>query len=75
MASLLQFSERFGHMLSRVFLTLLYFVVLGPFAIFYQLFADPLHKKRPSKSHGGSNWRNWKTDNETLPRARSQGLS
>ena len=24
MASLLQFSERFGHMLSRVFLTLLY---------------------------------------------------
>lgn len=75
MASLVQFSERFGHMLSRVFLTLLYFVVLGPFAIFYQLLADPLHKKRPSKTQGGSNWRTWQPNNETIRDARSQGLS
>ena len=68
MASLLQFSERFGHMLSRVFLTLLYFLVLGPFALVYQLFADPLHKQRPK----GSNWSTWVAHNETLGAARRQ---
>ena len=71
MDSLLQFSERFGHMLSRIFLTVLYYIVLGPFAIFYQLVADPLQKKRPSLSKG-SNWSTWEPHNESIHAARRQ---
>jgi hypothetical protein len=49
MEALKRFSERFGSMLSRLLLTVLYYVVLGPFALVYQLVADPLHlKRRPS---------------------------
>ena len=48
MQSLLKFSERFGDMLSNVLLTVLYYVVLGPFALVYQLVADPLHLRRRS---------------------------
>lgn len=68
MQSLLQFSERFGSMLSRVLLTVLYFLVLGPFAIFYRLFADPLRIRRPARG----NWTAWEETNETLPQARRQ---
>ena len=71
MQHLLQFSERFGHMLSRIFLTLLYYLVLGPFAVVYKLFADPLHSKHPDK-RGGTNWRSWEATNETLRAARRQ---
>jgi len=59
-------------MLSRLFLTLLYFFVLGPFAVFYQLFADPLHKRRPSQTKAGTNWSTWAPHNETLSAARRQ---
>ncbi len=68
MKALLQFSERFGNMLSRIFLTVLYFLVLGPFAIVYRLVADPLRIGRPK----GGNWANWNASNETLPAARRQ---
>ena len=68
MKALLLFSERFGNMLSRVFLTLLYFLVLGPFAIFYRLFADPLRLSKPKQG----NWWEWVADNETLQAARKQ---
>lgn len=68
MQALLHFSERFGSMLSRLLLTVLYFGLLGPFALLYQLFADPLHLKRPA-----SNWVTWKRDNESLGAARRQG--
>jgi hypothetical protein len=65
---LIQFTERFGSMLSRVLLTVLYFVLLGPFAIFYRLVADPLHlRKRPA-----GNWSEWVATNETLSAARKQ---
>ena len=68
MKALLEFTERFGSMLSRVFLTLLYYLVLGPFALVYQLFADPLHlKERPQ-----GNWTTWETHNEHLAAARRQ---
>jgi hypothetical protein len=68
MRALVAFSERFGSMLSRIFLTLLYFLVLGPFALFYRLAADPLHlRRRP-----GGNWSGWVADNETLAAARRQ---
>ena len=68
MQALLRFSERFGNMLSRIFLTLLYFLVLGPFALFYRLFADPLHLSRPRSG----NWLGWVRRNETLAAARKQ---
>lgn len=68
MRALVVFSERFGSMLSRIFLTLLYFVVLGPFALLYRLVADPL-RIRP-RSDG--NWAAWQADNETVAAARRQ---
>lgn len=66
--ALLQFSERFGSMLSRVLLTVLYYVVLGPFALGYQLVADPLHLRRRKQG----NWTTWTTKNDTLQMARRQ---
>jgi len=68
MKAFVQFTERFGNMLSRIFLTLLYFLVMGPFAIFYRLLADPLRIARPSDG----NWVGWVADNETLAAARKQ---
>ncbi len=68
MKSLLVFTERFGNMLSRIFLTLLYFLVLGPFAVLYRLAADPL---RLSRRRAG-NWCDWVPRNETLRAARRQ---
>ena len=68
MKALIEFTERFGSMLSRVLLFVLYFGLLGPFAIFYRLFADPLHlARRPS-----GNWSAWQASNETLAAARKQ---
>ena len=67
-AQFVEFTERFGHMLSRVFLTLLYFLVLGPFAVVYRMVADPLHIARRTDG----NWWDWIADNETLRAARRQ---
>jgi hypothetical protein len=64
----LQLSERFGNMLSRGLLTLLYIVLLGPFALLYRLVADPLHLRR----RRGGNWTAWTTRNDTLATARRQ---
>ena len=68
MKALLQFTERFGSLLSRVLLTLLYFVVLGPFAILYRLVADPLHLRRRPRGH----WSAWEETNSDLSAARRQ---
>lgn len=68
MKALLHFSEQFGSMLSRVLLTLLYFLVLGPFALLYQWVADPLHLRRRKQG----NWTTWRTTNDTLRLARRQ---
>ena len=68
MNALLQFSERFGNMLSRTFLTLLYFLVLGPFAVVYRLVADPLRLRRPKDG----NFVAWDSANDTLAAARRQ---
>jgi hypothetical protein len=68
MNALIQFTERFGSMLSRILLTVLYFGLLGPFAIFYRLFADPLHVRRQPNG----NWTGWTATNETLAAARKQ---
>ena len=68
MKALLQFTERFGSLLSRVLLTILYFVVLGPFAILYRLVADPLHLRRRPRG----NWSAWEETNSDLAAARRQ---
>jgi hypothetical protein len=68
MQALIQFTERFGSMLSRVLLSVLYFALLGPFAILYRIFADPLHiKPRPQ-----GNWSTWESVNHNLKAARRQ---
>ena len=53
MKALIEFTERFGNILSRVLLTVLYYVVLGPFAIVYKLVADPLHLRDASRRATG----------------------
>jgi hypothetical protein len=64
----LHFSERFGNMLSRTLLWLLYFVLLGPFALLYRLGADPLHLRRQKSG----NWTGWTGTNDSLRAARRQ---
>ena len=66
--SIFQFSERFGHMLSRFILTLLYFLFVTPAGLFITLFGDPLKIRRPANS----NWRKIKSDMSDQKRARSQ---
>ena len=68
MKAFLQLSERFGNMLSRALLSVLYFVLLGPFALVYRAFADPLHLRRRKQG----NWTGWTGENDTLPAARKQ---
>jgi hypothetical protein len=68
MRALIAFSERFGSMLSRVLLSILYFGLLGPFAIFYRLVRDPLHLGRRPQG----NWTNWTGANDDLDAARRQ---
>jgi hypothetical protein len=63
-----QFFERFGHMLSRLILTLLYFIFVTPAGIVISLFGDPLKMKKPANS----NWRNVEVDMADKKRARSQ---
>lgn len=69
MQAFIQFTERFGSMLSRVLLFVLYFGLLGPFAILYRLVADPLHIARRKDG----NWTAWEAKNETVQAARKQG--
>jgi hypothetical protein len=55
-------------MLSRALLTVLYFGLLGPFALVYRLVADPLHLRRQKRG----NWTTWTASNDTLRAARRQ---
>ena len=68
MKALIQFTERFGSMLSRALLTALYFLVLGPLALVYRIFADPLHLRRRPRG----NWSAWEETNSSLKAARRQ---
>lgn len=68
MKAIIQFTERFGSMLSRALLTALYFLVLGPFALVYRIFADPLHLRRRPRG----NWSAWEETNSSLKAARRQ---
>lgn len=63
------FLERFGHMMSRIVLTLLYVVLIAPIGIFYRFLADPFLLKYPSNK---SSFIPWKSDNRDLDHARRQ---
>lgn len=63
-----RFTERFGHMMSRVILTVLYIGLVAPAGIVMALFADPLQIRR----HRGTSWTPWGNDNDSLERARRQ---
>jgi hypothetical protein len=63
-----RFLERFGHMMSRIILSILYFLLVAPAGIVYALLLDPLRmKKRPA-----SNWVPFKTTNTSVEAARRQ---
>jgi hypothetical protein len=64
----MRFLERFGHMMSRVILSVLYIVLVAPPGIVYALLLDPLRmKRRPA-----SNWVPFKTSNTSVEAARRQ---
>ena len=63
-----RFSERFGHMMSRILLTLLYVTLVAPAGFVISRFGDPLAIKR----WRGTSWNAWTQKNDTLARARRQ---
>jgi hypothetical protein len=64
----LHFLERFGNVVGRTMMTIIYCIVVAPVALVYRLFTDVLLLKRPASS----TWRDWSGINETLPDARRQ---
>lgn len=71
------FVERFGEAVASVILTLVYFLVLGPFALVQRFLGDPLGQRRAA---GASAWSDWPADRRdpapgpaALARARRQG--
>ncbi len=65
---ILVFLERFGTVVGRLVMTLIYIVAVAPVAIVYKLVADPLL----TKSQPESTFREWSQVNETLEDARRQ---
>ena len=62
------FLERFGHMMSRIVLSILYIVLIAPIGIFYRLLADPFQEK-----YRGTSFTPWDSKNKNLDEARRQG--
>lgn len=63
----LHFLERFGNVVGRTLMTVIYFVAVAPVAVVYKLFTDTLVLKQPK-----STFREWSAVNETLDDARRQ---
>ncbi|MFG0319767.1 MAG: hypothetical protein ACF8XB_21025 [Planctomycetota bacterium JB042] len=61
------FVENFGHMMSRIVLTLLYAVLITPVGIFYRFLADPFLSR-----YRGTSFTPWKSENSTVDQARRQ---
>ncbi|GJM23555.1 MAG: hypothetical protein DHS20C15_34700 [Planctomycetota bacterium] len=62
------FLERFGNVVGRLALSLVYFVAVAPVALVYKLFGDALMiKAKPATSY-----REWESVNDTLEDARRQ---
>jgi len=63
------FLESFGHMMSRLVLTVLYVVLVGPIGIFYRFLGNPFMGRYP---RSGSSFTAWRSVNDTLKNARRQ---
>ncbi len=64
----LAFLERFGNVIGRFLLTIVYFVAVAPVAIVYRSVADVLL----TKTAPTTTFRDWDSINETLEDARRQ---
>lgn len=64
------FMERFGHMMSRIVLTVLYVVLIAPIGAVYRFIADPFLLSYPANK---SSMKPWRESNSTLDSARRQG--
>lgn len=62
------FLERFGNVMGRTLMTLLYFLAVMPVAVVYRAFTDTLMTKRPPPS----TYVPWSQVNETIEDARRQ---
>ena len=62
------FLERFGNVVGRLLLTIVYVVAVAPVAIIYRLCADPLGIKHTP----ASTYHEWQSINDTLEDARRQ---
>lgn len=65
---ILDFLERFGNVVGRFLLTVVYIVAVAPVAIIYSVFADALMTKTQPKS----TFVPWQSINDTLEDARRQ---
>lgn len=66
--ALVRFTERFGQIISRVVLTLLYFFLVGPVGIFFSLVRGGLEAEEAPDS----TWLPSPPSNESLSEARRQ---
>jgi hypothetical protein len=66
--SITHFLERFGNVVGRTLMTVIYFVAVMPVALLYRLFTDVLLVKRAP----ATTYRPWNAINETLEDARRQ---
>jgi hypothetical protein len=62
------FSERFGHLMSRILLTGLYLILVAPAALVISFLTDPLRIKH----YRGTTYTPWKSSNTDLDHARRQ---
>lgn len=63
------FAQKIGDFQARLILTVLYFLVLGPFGLFMSLLRDPLRVKHPPER---SQWTPRPADLPTLETSRRQ---
>ena len=64
----LEFLDKFGNVVGRLLLTIVYYVAVGPIAIFYSLFSDVLMTKQAPRS----TYRPWESFNDNLQDAARQ---
>jgi len=67
-AALMQFTERFGHMMSRVLLTIMYIGLVAPAGLVLTYLGDRLR----IRTYSGTSWVPCTFDNETVEKARRQ---
>ena len=66
---MIRFTERFGHLMSRILLTVMYVCLVGPAGLILSTLGDRLSIRR----WRGTSWTDWPTANENLDQARRQG--